>query len=120
MGDAMATDEPPEKSEGPSLEPRENREPDYGDDIERDARRGKPQTLDNRAFYLIEREAIQLRRLRWEERRVRATPADAVEPQADRLAQYSRPSKPEEPDSVLTRSRKWVESLLKRSPGNDR
>jgi len=113
----MAADERRKKSEGPRLELRQNRAPFYGDEVkgtEHEARL----LLDNRAFYLIERHAIQLRRLRWAQS-VQNTPADAGEPLPVHLEHYSRPPKQEQRDTVLTRSRKWVASLLKRNPEKD-
>jgi hypothetical protein len=94
----------------PTLEKRKNRATTYGEERER-ATQERQRPGDNVSFYLIEREAIRLRRLRWEtsaeqrefSRRVdrvatemsgrwgpKGEDGDALTP-VERLAQYARP-----------------------------
>ena len=54
------------KTTYPELERRKSREPSYGEASERARHEKARRPGDNTAFYLIEREAIELRRLRWQ------------------------------------------------------
>jgi len=117
-GGAMAEDERQDEPKVPKLESRKNRDPHYGDDPKR-ADRGPERTdQDSQAFYLIEREAIQLRRRRWQafanttEMFVRDTPAPTPS-----LAQYERREKIGKPESRLTRLRKRVSRAFRNRLG---
>ena len=100
------------KATYPELERRKSREPSYGEASERARHEKARRPGDNTAFYLIEREAIELRRLRWQssddELRVVSTRVDQMAserkgkwgprtasrgalPPEQRLAQYARP-----------------------------
>ena len=99
------------KATYPELERRKSREPSYGEESERARHEKARRPGDNTAFYLIEREAIELRRLRWQsskEQRAVSTRVDEIAserkgkwgprtaargalPPEQRLAQYARP-----------------------------
>ena len=99
------------KTTYPELERRKSREPSYGEASERARHEKARRPGDNTAFYLIEREAIELRRLRWQsskEQKAVSTRVDDIAserkgkwaqriaargalPPEQRLAQYARP-----------------------------
>ena len=106
----------------PELERRRSRELSYGEARERAKHEKARSPGDETAIYLIEREAIELRRLRWqlsEEQRAVSKRVDEIAserkgkwgprtasrgtvPQAERLAQYARPvERAEESESGL-------------------
>ena len=100
------------KTTYPELERRKSREPSYGEASERARHEKARRPGDNTAFYLIEREAIELRRLRWQsskEPKAVSTRVDDIAserkgkwaqriaargalPPEQRLAQYAPPS----------------------------
>jgi hypothetical protein len=114
----MADDEHPGRSKAPSLESRKNRDPYYGDDPKRIDHERVRADQDRRAFYLIEREAIQLRRRRWEAL-TKATEMYAREPPRNErsLAQYERPEKTKKQESRLTRLRLLLSRAFRRRHG---
>jgi hypothetical protein len=136
-GETMADEsEQQQQSEGPELEPRKNREPLYGDRLRRaETPEAERRTEDNRAIYLIEREAIRLRRYRWEQsdearqtaravddaappRTAAGTAASSAAPRLNELlAMYGRPQPPqpaETREKLLPRLWQWVEWLRRK------
>ena len=125
----------PRRRSEPVVESRESREPYYGEeqpDAGRDERRKKKA----QAVYLIEREAIQLRRVRWQssssplpaglttagliETARSERPAPRVDdPIANRLVTYARPHKKSSDESMLARLRRWVASFFGRKPDSE-
>ena len=133
----------------PELERRKSRGLSYGEARER-AKHERARTLDdNAAFYLIEREAIELRRLRWQsskEQRAISKRVDEIAserkgkwgprtaslgalPQEERLAQYARPlERADEAESGLfattrnavSRGVGSVGNMIKRAVGGTR
>jgi len=131
----MAESQEPDKPKYPDLESRRSRDVSYGEEDERAARERGRRGQDNRAFYLIEREAIQLRRLRWDvsddgkralqeiedlatslqRTRRRVSRSVALRP-IEGLAQYARPFERRETRSptFVARVRSWFSSAGER------
>jgi len=116
----MADDERPDQSKAPRLETRQNRDPNYGDEPERADRERERIDRDGNAFYLIEREAIQLRRRRWQTVAETTASARDVPRTEGPLAQYERPETTGTKDSRLNRLRLWVSSAVRPATGRRR
>jgi hypothetical protein len=113
-----------QKSAGPELELRENRAPFYEDEPQRaETPQQERRAEDNRAIYLIEREAIRLRRYRWEQyaaaqpRTAAGTAESRVVPQDNELFEvYERPPSPQQAEArekPLPRLWQWIVSRFK-------
>ena len=117
----------PDSKRTQAVEPRENRQPSYGENRAEQKDSDEEQKKRARAVYLIEREAIQLRRARWESLAspmsegvtmsglvdmARKQPSKPrVDATAVRLATYARPHKETVDESMLARSRRWFSSF---------
>ena len=115
----MASTGDEEKRKAPAPERRKNRPPGYGEDETERARAHDQKRWSHAQFYFIEREAIALRRQRWEEEFARAEGRAFRAPNLSpdeflQRSQYERPPEKPEADSVLKRSRVAIEQMFGR------